>query len=138
MIRALCPTLAALALVGCQQVAEDRPDAFDAIAEDDTIHFLGTEPFWGGEIAQGQAVYNTPENIEGTQFPVDRFAGLNGLGFSGVMGGTAFDLTITPAECSDGMSDRVYPYAATLVIGGQQRDGCAYTDTQPFNGSENP
>ena len=100
------------------------------------IHYTGTEPFWGGASGAGMATYSTPENPDGSEFPVERFAGNNGLGISGSLNGASFDLMITPGECSDGMSDRIFPYTATLLVGGEQRQGCAWTDSQPFSGPE--
>ena len=67
-----------------------------------------------------------------------RFAGNNGLAISGDPGTAAFDLSVTPGACSDGMSDRTYPFTATLLIGNEQRQGCAWTDSQPFTGPERP
>jgi uncharacterized membrane protein len=32
------------------------------------------------------------------------------------------------------MSDRSYPFTATLTIGDELRNGCAYTDIQMFTG----
>lgn len=112
--------------------------AFDAIALDETIRLTGTEPFWGGAIRAGQFVYTTPENEAGETIAIRRFAGNSGLGFSGSSQGGPLDLTITRGTCSDGMSDRSYPYTATLRIGGEQRSGCAWTDRQPFSGPANP
>jgi uncharacterized membrane protein len=130
-------------LAACTAGGNDTPQgpdtgAFDAIAESETVHYTGTEPFWGGEAGGGMATYSTPENPYGSEFPAERFTGNNGLGISGKFEGSAFDLMITPGECSDGMSDRTYPYTATLMIGGQQRQGCAWTDSQPFSGPEAP
>ena len=136
--------LAALAaLAACSSGSDGTPDAsatsnFAGIAETENVHYTGTEPFWGGVAGAGMATYSTPENPDGSEFPVTRFAGNNGLGFSGTLDGAGFDLTITPGECSDGMSDRTYPYTATLLIGGEQRQGCAWTDSQPFAGPETP
>ena len=134
-----------LVLSACQAGSSDgenvpgtSPEGFTGIADDETIYVGGTEPFWGGEIAGTEARYTTPENIDGASFAVDRFAGNNGLGFTGAVEGVSFDLTVTPGDCSDGMSDRTYPYTATLLIGGETRNGCAYTDRQPFTGPENP
>lgn len=138
----LAPLCALGLLAACQSSGEEGNSgptpAFDAIAVDEVVHFGGTEPFWGGEIASGEARYSTPENVDGVTFPVERFAGLNGVSFSGSMGETAFDLMVTPGECSDGMSDRTYPYVATLQLGGEKLMGCAWTDSQPFEGSEAP
>ena len=118
--------------------AESPSKSFDAIRADETISFVGTEPFWGGKVGGGQLTYSTPENHDGETIAVRRFAGNNGLGFSGTLERGPFDLTITPGTCSDGMSDRSYPYTATLKLADEQRNGCAWTDRQPFSGPANP
>ena len=132
-------------LAACQPGGEvavpgDSKDhaGYAGIAADETIRFTGTEPFWGGT-AQGERLgYNTPETPDGTTITVKRFAGRGGLALSGNLGDSRFDLTITEGECSDGMSDRSYPFTATLVVGGENRQGCAWTDAKRFKGPANP
>lgn len=111
---------------------------FAGIAADEVISLVGTEPFWGGTIAAGRLTYTTPENQAGDIIAVQRFAGNNGLGFSGTLGAGPLDVTITPGTCSDGMSDRSYPFTATLKIGAEQRSGCAWTERQRFSGAAVP
>lgn len=117
---------------------DDQP--FAGIAADEVIRITGTEPFWGGEITGGQLVWTTPENSAndhgGTRVDVARFAGRGGLGFSGELDGQAIDLMVTPASCSDGMSDRTYPFAVTVTLGAQQLEGCGWTDRQGYSGGE--
>lgn len=113
--------------------AEDT-QSFAGIGAGEVVHFTGTEPFWGGQVAGGSLTYTTPEDQKGATIAVSRFAGRNGLSFSGDFGGMPFVLAVTPGKCSDGMSDRSYPYAVTLQVKGEQRDGCAWTDKQPFTG----
>ncbi len=142
---------AALLLSACTQAtdaelpgnAEDaRP--FAAIGEDETIHIVGTEPFWGGEISHGMLTWSTPENSAGEnagdntgqRIPVTRFAGRGGLSFSGELDGRQLDIAITPAPCSDGMSDRTYPYAATVGLGDQQLNGCGWSERESYTGGE--
>ena len=126
-------------LPACQGGAEPgQVAAFDGIAPEEVIRFTGTEPFWGGEAAASQLTYTTPENPGGQVISVRRFAGNHGLGLSGKLGEAAFDMTVTPGECSDGMSDRTYPITVTLSIGGEIREGCGWTDRQPFTGPEEP
>ena len=108
------------------------------MAPDEAISLVGTEPFWGGTIRDGQLVYTTPENQAGETIAVRRFSGNNGLSFSGLRNGEPLDLTVTPGACSDGMSDRNYPLTVTLRIGSDQREGCAWTARQRFTGPENP
>ena len=114
---------------------------FSGIGEDEVIEVAGTEPFWGMTIdqAEGAAAFSTPENIDGERFGIERFAGNNGLGFSGRLeSGEGITVTITPGECSDGMSDRTYPFTATAEVGERDLKGCAFTDTQGFEGPQAP
>ena len=118
--------------------ASSRTKAYSGIGENETVRFTGTEPFWGGEVSGETLTYTTPENIDGTQIAVERFAGRNGLSFSGTLDGADFVMAVTPGECSDGMSDRTYPFTVTLEVRGEQRQGCAWTDAQSFTGPEHP
>ncbi|MGB7372538.1 COG3650 family protein [Pontixanthobacter sp.] len=131
-------------LSGCQRgpadgtVTADNAEAYSGIAADEVLRFGGNEPFWGGEVAGETLIYTTPENPDGAAIAVKRFAGMNGLGYSGTLGGQAFDMVVTPATCSDTMADRTYPFAITLSIGEQVRNGCGWTDRQPATGDQNP
>lgn len=117
--------------------AEDSAP-FAEIGADEVLQFTGTEPFWGGKVAGGVLTYSTPEDQDGELVAVDRFAGRNGLSFSGTLKGSDFVMAVAPGECSDGMSDRTYPFTVTLQVKGEQRNGCAWTDKQAFTGPEHP
>lgn len=135
------PLLAiALIATACQSGGErgSTSKPFDGIAASETIWFTGTEPFWGGEARDGSLTYSTPENPDGTTISVTRFDGNSGLGLSGKLGSAAFDMTVTIGACSDGMSDREYPFTVTLRIGRETRTGCAWTTAHPFTGPANP
>jgi len=140
------PAMAAAALLtaGCNETpGEISRDStpFDGIAEDAQITVGGTEPFWGLSITPAgssyEARYSSPELPEGETFPVSRFAGNNGLGFSGEWAGAPVTLALTPGDCSDAMSDRIYPFTATLQLDEVTLFGCAHTDAQPFTEGEN-
>lgn len=147
------------ALSGCQPDADDAPAearatsaagsrtlddeasdaaAFTAIRPEETVRFLGNEPFWGGQVAGTALTYSTPDTPDGTDIAVTRFAGRGGVSWSGMYAGARFVLAVTPGECSDGMSDRTYPFVATLQVAGEQRSGCAWTGRRPFTGAPNP
>lgn len=136
---ALCLLLLAAA---CTPAREDGVDpegkAFDAVAAEESVTLTGTEPFWNLKVANGEGVWSTPENPDGTRFALGRFAGNGGLGFTGTLDGRTFTATLTPGECSDGMSDRTYPFVATIALGGEVLQGCGYTDRQPFAGPAAP
>lgn len=143
--RALILPLAVPLLAACQSGGEanvpgdtgdNRP--FAGIAVEEELRFTGTEPFWGGQVSGETLVYTTPENLEGETITVERFAGRGGLSFSGELGGEAFDMMVTPGDCSDGMSDRTYPFVVTLSVKGETRQGCAWSEAHPFTGSEAP
>jgi uncharacterized membrane protein len=112
--------------------------AYSGIGSGEAVHFTGTEPFWGGEVSGETLTYKTPENQVGQMVAVSRFAGRNGLSFSGELDDMPFVLAVTPGQCSDGMSDRSYPFTVTLQVDGQQRNGCAWTDKQPYSGAAQP
>lgn len=132
----------AAALSACGANGEDpKPGdvpVFNGIEEGEIVTALGTEPFWTARIEGPTLIYSTPEDIEDAKVAIQRFAGNGGLGISGELNGSPLQLAITPGECSDGMSERTYPYTATLALGDQNLLGCAYTDTQKFAGEENP
>lgn len=117
-------------------------EPFGAIDEAASVSLLGTEPFWSLDVEPAgegyEARYSTPENIEGTAFTATRFAGNNGLGFSGMLDGEAVTASLTPGSCSDAMSDRTYPYIATVRIGERTLRGCGYTSDEPYTGDEAP
>jgi uncharacterized membrane protein len=111
---------------------ENRP--YSGIAESETLHLTGTEPFWGGTATAAKVHYTTPETPDGIDISVERFAGRGGLSFNGELESKPFVLMVTPGKCSDGMSDRTYPFTLTLAVRGEQRRGCAWSDAQPFTG----
>jgi uncharacterized membrane protein len=114
----------------------DDEQPFAAIGEGEVVRFTGTEPFWGGEVEGAALRWSTPDNIDGETITVTRFAGRGGLSFTGALQDKPFDLAVTPATCSDGMSDRTYPFAVTVLWGDQQLSGCGWTDSQGYTGGE--
>ena len=111
---------------------------YSGIADDEIVNFTGTEPFWSGDVEGRTLTYKTPENQDGEVIMIERFAGRGGISFSGVLSGAELEMMVTPLECSDGMSDRTYPFTVTLKVGAETRNGCGWTDRQPFNGQVQP
>ncbi|MCZ8134732.1 MAG: hypothetical protein O9266_00375 [Porphyrobacter sp.] len=137
------PALALLLVVAaCTPARTDGIDpegkAFDAVAPEEVVTLLGTEPFWNLRIAGGEGVWTTPESPSGTRFAITRFAGNGGLGFTGSLDGKPLTATLTPGQCGDGMSDRAFPFVATIALDGETLQGCGYTDSQPFTGDPAP
>lgn len=91
------------------------------------LRAIGTEPFWGARIEGRCVTYSHPDNQQGTRVWT-RYAPRPGGGgaWTGTLEGRPFALRTRPqAGCSDGMSDRRYPVAVELTVGGEERRGCA-------------
>lgn len=131
-----------LLLAGCHSAANNLPGdpedhrPWQGIAENETVRFIGTEPFWSGQVTGSRLTWSTPEQAEGQVVQVSRFAGRGGLSFSGELAGTPLTLTVTPGTCSDGMSDHRYPFGVTARLGAELREGCGWTARQPRTGPE--
>lgn len=137
----LVPLTLLLALAACHPHATDEGVPGDSqdhqpyagVGEGETLRFTGTEPFWGGQVVGETLVYTTPEKSEGQTLTVSRFNGRGGLSYSGALeDGTPFSMVVTPGGCSDGMSERSYPFVVTLRLGEQTRNGCAWSDVHPL------
>jgi uncharacterized membrane protein len=153
MVRHATLSLALLSLAACQpgegtaettadvapsSSADRETEAYHGIGARETVHFTGTEPFWGGQVNGTSLTYTTPEHPDGIAVPVERFAGRGGLSFGGALAGAPFEMTVSALECADGMSDRTYPFTVTLRIGADLRNGCGWTERQPFAGPAQP
>ena len=135
-------TALALAAAACTPARTDGIDPegkpFDKVAPQEAVTMLGTEPFWNLAVTGEEGVWTTPDNQPGTKLALKRFAGNGGLGFSGELDGKPLTATLTPGQCSDGMSDRSFPFVATIALGEETLTGCGYTDSQPYTGPEAP
>ena len=109
-------TLAILAgLAGCQSVTPAAP-RFIA---------LGTEPFWSIAVEPGTLTWSSPESPSGTLFRATAKQDGAAIVYSGILSGQPLRLRIEPGTCSDGMSDQVYPYSATVTRSTEVLKGCA-------------
>ena len=121
--------LALLALAGCEGkapiVATETAIAPAAVMPATPFQALGTEPFWAVEVLPGQMRYSDPENIAGTTFAATEAPDGQGIRYSGTLDGRPVSLLVEPGTCSDGMSDTVYRWQATLTIGARSEQGCA-------------
>jgi uncharacterized membrane protein len=136
--------VAALALAACHPTAQDssgraptaaadsppapvEPDSAPAPVQAENADFAGplqaagTEPFWGLSIRPDGMVLTRPDHaaVQAAN-PGPRLEGKAAVWSSG-----GLKATLTPTHCSDGMSDRDYPYAATVVAGAETLKGCA-------------
>lgn len=87
---------------------------------------VGTEPFWGLMIDDTGVRFTTPDDTLGIRFPPHPAAVAGDtLRWVGKTERAVIDARIWPGRCSDGMSDKVWPYAAVVRIDGTVYEGCA-------------
>ncbi|SDG71723.1 COG3650 family protein [Alloyangia pacifica] len=110
--------------VGWVSMAFLVPEAKGSLPQVEGLRCFGTEPFWSYEVRQGElATWNTPDSPEETlQAGPFETAGGRLWPYSAVAGADHLQavLVASPeAQCSDGMSDRLYGLSATLVLTGR-------------------
>jgi uncharacterized membrane protein len=89
------------------------------------LRALGTEPFWNVEVDGTRVSYTTPDVPARAVSQVARSDAGGAARFDGRLDGAAFRLVVKPGSCSDGMSDRTYPFAAEVLVGDKTLRGCA-------------
>jgi uncharacterized membrane protein len=83
-------------------------------------HALGTEPFWNLLIDEHDVTFTQPE-AQPVRQPTPKVI----IGIAGEIYRTPrIDVNIVHAQCSDGMSDRVYPDKVQVTVDGNRFNGC--------------
>jgi uncharacterized membrane protein len=123
--------LAALLVAGCAPEPRSGRAGPSSSAPPDTVEYLahGNEPFWAVRVTRTGIQFLEPDNQEGV---AGAYASPTREGtvlvFRTVLrdsAGTPLELTLEEGRCSDGMSDRVYDYAAMARVGERVLRGCA-------------
>lgn len=96
---------------------------------------VGTEPFWAVLIEGRCVTYSQPDDQQGTRVWTRYAANVTGGTWSALAGRPFILRTRARPGCSDGMSDRRYPFAVELIVGGEQRSGCAEPRKLPGSGN---
>jgi uncharacterized membrane protein len=132
---------AALLLMGCQpqapdgKAAEPPADAPPAAAApvssmdiSKPISALGTEPFWSVTVDGTALTLKRPDAAD-LAFTAPGAAMQPGRAtwIAKAADGTQLTLTIYASDCSDGMSDRKYPWVAEVAVLNETLRGCANT-----------
>jgi uncharacterized membrane protein len=111
-MKKLIPLLAATLLGGCATMGPPPPAA--------PYHALGTEPFWNLLIDEHDLTFTQPDAA-----PIQQRTPPVIHGFAGEIYQTPrINVNIVHAQCSDGMSDRVYPDKVQVTVDGKRFDGC--------------
>ena len=123
----------AVLLAACSQapLPPGEPPAQPGAAFAYPMRLIGTEPFWGATITADTIT------LSGADRPHLRFAaGERAVTGAGVRwrtnsaSGDPVEVTLVRETCSDGMSDRTYPFQATVVLGSETLRGCAITESE--------
>lgn len=88
------------------------------------IDLTGTEPFWAMKIRRdGLALegVDRPKLVAPNPGPASSQTRAT---WDAPVAGGALKVALEALNCSDGMSDRTYPYTATVVIGDETLKGC--------------
>jgi uncharacterized membrane protein len=125
----LKPWLWCAALVGVTSLVSMTAVAKTASTRPaESFRVVGTEPFWNMTIDKNGIVYKTPDS-KGRSFPYVAPLAAQGREAEYVrvyrLQGNNMLVLKRVNNCSDTMSDKIYPYSATLVLGNTVREGCA-------------
>ena len=103
------------------------PAGSTAVSTAEPLRALGTEPFWALDIDSTGLRFTTPEDTTGMRFPPNAPSPIAGdtLVWMAESELAAIHVRLWPTQCSDGMSDRVYPYSALVRVAGTEYRGCA-------------
>jgi uncharacterized membrane protein len=133
LILALASATATVTLEPPAPAALPIPPALPmAEAAKGNLRAVGTEPFWRLDIVGTEMTLTTPgeDGDKIDQFKTEYSTALGDTGHVWTSG--PLSVTVTFAECSDGMSDTSYPYTVDAVLLGakgsdtQNLKGCAY------------
>ena len=117
-MKPLLALLPAMTLAACY--AHPAPPPLTPNPPGGAYRALGTEPFWGLTIDERQMVFTQPDAAPVAQ-PTPRVI----VGIAGEIYQTPrLNVNIVHAQCSDGMSDRVYPDRVQVTVDGRRFEGC--------------
>ena len=105
------PILLVSAMAACAPLPSPSPPPY---------HAVGTEPFWNLLIDEHDVTFTQPEAQpirQPTPQPIHGFAGE-------IYQTPRINVNIVHAQCSDGMSDRVYPDKVQVTVDGHRFNGC--------------
>jgi uncharacterized membrane protein len=96
------------------------------VSQAEPFRALGTEPFWALEIDSTGFRFRTPDDTSGVLWPPSSpLVTGDTLRWVQKTDRREIEASIWPAQCSDGMSDRVWEYSAAVRIDTTKYSGCA-------------
>jgi uncharacterized membrane protein len=91
---------------------------------------IGTEPFWRLDIKGGALALTQPDQPAVTTGKATLEATSGKAMWSAAAGDKAMVAALTAKSCSDGMSDRTYPYVAEVKLGETVFKGCGISASE--------
>jgi len=95
---------------------------------DNDLTLLGTEPFWAMQISKEAktATFSRPSSSDmNAGYPVQTKGEGGAIVLTSQSPEGDIVMTLSKKKCLDGMSDREYPWEATVLFNGQTLKGCA-------------
>ena len=87
---------------------------------------LGTEPFWDVEFTGAEVRFRGMDTAEApAPQPAPELTSSSAVYRARLPDGRPLITTLSVEDCSDGMSDRIYPLTAVVVLGDSRLEGCA-------------
>ena len=131
-VRVLCVLITVAGACGDRDIRPNdtaSPPPQSTIADSLTaqpLRALGTEPFWALDVDSTGLRFITPEDTSGIRFqPIRPTIDADTVVWSGQTEAATIEVRVWPEKCSDGMSDREYPYGSRVIIAGTTYRGCA-------------
>lgn len=101
------------------------------------VRVLGTEPFWSVAITPTQLKYDGVDRpLQTATNPGPVVQGTTAVFTAMTDQNNALVVTLMDTDCSDGMSDRLYPLTAKVEISGETLSGCAISQAAIDAGGE--
>ncbi len=92
---------------------------------------IGTEPFWNLQVKGQTLVLTRPDPEPAVTATNAGLAASSGKAiWTAQSGAVTVIATLSAATCSDGMSDRVYPYEAEVKVGDLLLKGCGMSSEE--------
>ncbi|ESQ80423.1 COG3650 family protein [Asticcacaulis sp. YBE204] len=129
----LCLMAAALTLSACSQKTEKPPepelprvDKLNGVDINAPLSVIGTEPFWSLMLKETDMTLERPDHPDQVvpRHPFEINKDKDGAARAELIS-DEISLTLIAQNCSDGMSDRIYPLTAEATVGDEVFKGCA-------------
>lgn len=132
-MRRLAALLPLALLAACDQPTTPPPEPppsviLGGVDLGQPLRVLGNEPFWAVEIdAQSLKYSGVDRPLQTAANPGPVLQGTTAVFTAMTDQNNALVVTLIDTDCSDGMSDRIYPLTAQVQIGTETLNGCAAT-----------